>query len=497
MLKTQRFPYRTVVQFGPLLLLLGMQTERRALAQDVSYSFTLLATLGQPAPGGGYHVNDFEPGALNNRGDVIYGTDVGTDPSTGFGEGVFLRRAGQTSELDLARTFANAPGGGVFDVLLLGQTVVNDPGDAVFAFTLQPFSFPVGVNSGVYRYSRVGGEIPVVVPFMTPTPDGESFQGASFNPNLNNRGDLLFTGIVKTDKGIHVSGEDYIGLGLGLFKADEKDQITSIVNPGDAAPGGGSFDMAGAVGSWINEAGDIAFAAHVAGEEVYCPSPPNPTPPTPQAQLINALTSVYFKDVHKGTITRIAHVGEVAPGGGIFRYAISPVLNDSGDIVFLGDISEYPFCNQHVGVYLHHRADCPHDRPLGHSTIAVARPGDAMPGGGAFVTASILAAENLHLNNAGEVVFNALLDTGDTGLYVWSHGLLRLVARAGTFIPGVGTVGQLLTFVTVFPPLPGTYPNSGAINNNRGQVFFSATLTDGRGVLLLATPKKCRKRSVE
>jgi hypothetical protein len=31
-------------------------------------------------------------------------------------------------------------------------------------------------------------------------------------------------------------------------------------------------------------------------------------------------------------------------------------------------------------------------------------------------------------------------------------------------------------------------PNSGAINNDRGQVLFSATLTDGRGVLLLDTP---------
>jgi hypothetical protein len=180
----------------------------------------------------------------------------------------------------------------------------------------------------------------------------------------------------------------------------------------------------------------------------------------------------------------------------MFRYAISPVLNDSGDIVFLGDISEYPLCNQHVGVYLHPR-DCPHDPRLGHTTTAVARPGDRMPGGGTFVTASILAAENVHINNTGEVVFNALLDTGDTGLYAWSHGSLRLVARAGTIIPGVGKVSQLLTFVTLFPPLPGTYPNSGAINNDRGQVFFAATLTDGRGVLLLASPHSCRKGPLE
>jgi hypothetical protein len=347
------------------------------------------------------------------------------------------------------------------------------------------------VNGGVYRYSRINGETPVVVPFVTPTPDGEAFQGVGFNTTLNDRGDLLFTGVVKTEQGIHVAGEDYIGLGLGLFKADKKDQITSIVSPGDTAPGGGTFDMAGSVGGWINQAGDIALAAHVAGEEVYCPSPPAPTP---QKTQITALTSLYFKDAHNGTITSIAHAGDAAPGGGVFRYTISPVLNDSGDIVFLGDISEYPSCNQHVGVYLYHGAECPHHPRVGPTITAVARTGDPMPGGGILKTASNLAAGNIHINNAGEVVFNALLDTDDTGLYVWSHGSLRLVARAGTVIPDVGKVSQLIDDVSTFPSLPGTYPNSGALNNDRGQVFFAATLVDGRGVLLLATPHDCKKK---
>src|SRR5947208_137757 len=109
-----------------------------------AYSFTLLATLGEPAPGGGNHINDFETGAVNNRGDVIYGTDLGTsnDPNTFFGEGVFLRRAHHASEQELARATANAPGGGVFDFLLLGQTSLNDEGDGGFSFTLRPTSPP-------------------------------------------------------------------------------------------------------------------------------------------------------------------------------------------------------------------------------------------------------------------------------------------------------------------------------------------------------------------
>src|SRR5205823_883196 len=85
-------------------------------AQRGSYTFTKLATLGDPAPGGGFHINDFEPGAIDNCGDVIYGTDVAD--STFSGEGVFVQRGFQES--------------GLFrDSLLLGQSVLNDQGDAV------------------------------------------------------------------------------------------------------------------------------------------------------------------------------------------------------------------------------------------------------------------------------------------------------------------------------------------------------------------------------
>ena len=49
------------------------------------------------------------------------------------------------------------------------------------------------------------------------------------------------------------------------------------------------------------------------------------------------------------------------------------------------------------------------------------------------------------------MAFNCVLDTDvnadgslDTGLFVWSGGALRLVARTGTVIPGVGTVAQLV-----------------------------------------------------
>ena len=55
------------------------------------------------------------------------------------------------------------------------------------------------------------------------------------------------------------------------------------------------------------------------------------------------------------------------------------------------------------------------------------------------------------------MVFGGSLDTdvnhdgiGDTGVFVWSAGTLRLVARTGTIIPGVGTV----TAATVLAIMP-------------------------------------------
>jgi hypothetical protein len=151
----------------------------------------------------------------------------------------------------------------------------------------------------------------------------------------------------------------------------------------------------------------------------------------------------------------------------------------------LGDLTPPPIPSDLVGVFLHSRG----------VTIPVARPGDPMPGGGHLETASFLVGQ-IHVNNPGEVVFNARLDTdvngdgsADTGLFAWSHGSLRLVARTGTVIPGVGTIDRLVSGVFTFPLPPILFPNTGAANNDRGEVLFGATLSDGRGVLLIATPK--------
>ena len=56
-----------------------------------------------------------------------------------------------------------------------------------------------------------------------------------------------------------------------------------------------------------------------------------------------------------------------------------------------------------------------------------------------------------------------------------------LFVSRGKFLDLVGS--EIIT-----PPPPVVTPNSGALNNDRGQVLFGARLTDGRSVLLLYTP---------
>jgi hypothetical protein len=468
---------RTVPAVMMLALLVLMATVRAAShdarAHPGRYVLTPLVFLGDPTPGGDTFLNDFETGRINHRGDVIFAADV----TAAEEEGVFLLSKGRI--LPLARAGEPAPGGGVFGPGVFTPASLNDDGDAGFAMLLSPFGFPIGVNAGVYRFSHVTRKVTsVVTPGVTSAPGGGVFAGAHFGVSLNNRRHLVFPGIVTTEHGIHLPDEDYIGLGVGLYEANRRGQISAVVSPGDPAPGGGVFDLAAQ--PRINDEDDVAFIGHVAGEECRAAGFP------PQAIFVQCLQSIYVKDAVTGEIRSIAHAGEPAPGGGVFRQAHTPVMNNRGDLVFLGDLTPPPFSRQVTGVYLHSQG----------RTIAVARPGDVMPGGGRFVSASNLIGWQVHINNPGEVVFDAALDTDvngngvpDTGLFVWSHGSLRIVARTGTVIPDVGTVDRLAMKVVVAAGPAVLYPNSGAANNDRGQIVFGATLSDGRGVLLLATPK--------
>jgi hypothetical protein len=446
----------------PVALAGQMRTKKThsALGKPSAYSFTTIAFLDNPAPGGGNFTFDFEPYAINNRGEVAFTADV-TE-----GEGVFVGLGGQLRQI--VRSGQPAPGGGTFGPTEFGRLGINDGGDIAIPFSLEPFdlSFPPALNTGIFRFSHSNQTLSAVAVPGTPVPGGEHLEGVFYNTAINNRGDIVFSGIVTGGDIDPSSPPGAMGLGMGVFLADKHGTIFSIVRPGDPAPGGGTFDTA--QNGSINNGGDIAFGGHLAGEECI-----------DIGFSLNCGESVYLKDAATGVIQSIAHQGDPAPGGGVFRLAFGAVVNSRGDIVFIGDLTPAPDVGNTLGVFLFSQG----------TTIAVARPGDAMPGGGTFVSAGDYDA-TYDLNQSGDVSFAATLSTddnmdgiADTGLYVFSKGSVRLIARTGTVIPGVGTIAYL-GFAQFAPPLG----NTGGLINERGQVLFYATLTDGRGVLLLATP---------
>jgi hypothetical protein len=448
----------------------------------LSVNFRALAFLGDPAPGPRHltHTFDWEPGAINNRGQIVFGSDLADSTGTNIGEGVFLQEP-NGHRVALARVGDTAPDGATYGPFFFGEIRQNQSGDGTFSFERQPLPNPFisGVNAGLYRFSGPNHTVTAALLPGTAAPGGGTFSGSVFRPTINDAGTIAFVGIIPATIGPGAS----VGLGQGDFLLDRHGHLSKVVRPGDPAPGGKTFDWA--QNPWVNNRGDVAFGAHV--KEDPCIQFGASFPAT--LTQIFCAESVYFRDGHTGAIRAIATQGGPAPGGATFSYAFGPVLNAGGDVAFAGAFPASPpgtgidpvNNDNNIGVFLNRNGQ----------NIPVARPGDPMPGGGHLVTAGFFTID-LGLNNQGVVAFSAKLDTdvnhvgfNDTGLYTWSRGTLSLVARTGTVIPGVGTIQALLS-----PGEEGsTSPfGGGEAINEHGQIVFQAALTDGRGVLLLATP---------
>jgi hypothetical protein len=451
-----------------IAILLLSATPAGAIRLDPgAYTLHPLAFIGDAAPGGGTFNFDFEPSVINAQGEVAFTADV----STG-GEGVFTAKNGHLTQI--TRSGLPGPGGVTMGAAgELGRLGLSDGGDVAIAFILESSdsTLPPGLPGGVFRFSHSTNALSAVAVPGTPAPGGGTFAGSYYNVGMNNRGDIVFPGLA-TGSAIGSPGipPNYSGMSLALFEQGKDGTLTRVAGPGDAAPGGHVFDDA-----WngsINNRGDIAFSGHVVGDPCVILV----------ANPFGCGDSLYLRDSATGAIRSIAHQGDPAPGGGTFVVAFGGLVNDSRQVAFLGGLGSAATFTPD-GVY----------RYANGVLSAVAVPGDSMPGGGELASASGgVPAEGI--NNRGDISFAAALNTdttgdglNDTGVYVASHGAIRLVARSGTVIPGVGTISQLGQFVN--PPMnnPPAFGTGGMLND-RGQVLFNATLTDGTGVLLVATP---------
>jgi hypothetical protein len=318
------------------------------------------APLISPTDSRVYFQFDFEPWGINNRGDLAFAADFTSRSDlpcgsglSSEGEGAFYQRNGELFQIPRGGLPAPGVSGRTLTYGVYAFTSINEASEVAFVFGLVPTAdletFPSTV---LYRFSGQTKTLtPVVIPGVTPAPGFGLFQSTGQHASLNNRGDIAFPGVVRTSAG---TTQDF---GQGIFMVDRHGQISKVVAPGDPAPGGSQFDLT--YDPWMNDSGDIAFGGHVASDpciQIFGPG------------FFCAL-STYVWHANTGVIESIAHQGGAAPGGGIFHWAWGPIMNNNGDIVFMGEL------NPSVvrGIYLHSKG----------TTVPIARPGDAMPGGGA------------------------------------------------------------------------------------------------------------------
>lgn len=414
-------------------------------------NYTKVATLGiSPS------VSNFVVGQFNTRLDFSFSsdTDLCLEITNGVSlcEGVFASREARTSQVVAAGD--PAPGLGDFAGIVLGPTAMNAYGDVAMALVLEPLTTPLGLNSGIYRYSSAAHTITgMVIPGITPLPGSArvKFLGVSEGVSINANSTIAFAGIVPTTAGLSNSTA-----GIGIYRVERSGRTTKVMAPGDPAPGGARFNF-GARPS-INDLNDVAFEAHLAGSEVIGGSN------APTVLEVEA-TGVYLMKARATRATKVAQQGDLDPAGAKLRHAFAPALNNAGQVLFVGDLTAAPDFNQSLGLY----------RLSGQTVTTVARPGDTMPGGGIMKTIDNVGAARAQ-NQRGSICFSAELENGDHGLYLLLPGRpLQLLLKTGSDIPGIGTFASLQD------------GSGGPAINDVDQVMFAANLTGGATVLLISS----------
>jgi hypothetical protein len=304
-------------------------------------------------------------------------------------------------------------------------------------------------------------------------PAGAAFTSISPPHNLNAAGEVLFMAGVR---GSSVSPADNEGLWAGA-----PDSLQLIVRKGQQAPGapnGVSFSIFNYHG--LDSAGRVAFQSQLAGNDVDSGNN----------------DSVWMED--HGLLTLVAREGDRAPGtpeGTVFggnprgsSVGDGLVFSAGGQIAFQGFVTgtEVDDTNR-MGIWS--------GRPGALELIA--RAGDNAPGTPGGVNFQTLLGPSM--NSAGQVAFSATLvgDNVDTTNRrgIWAHnrgGELQLIARFGDLLEVAPGDFRTISGLGFFG---GTGNSDGRPSgfNDRGQLAFSASFTDGsQGIFvsnLVAVPE--------
>ena len=429
-----------------------------ASAQASHYRFTSIANLDDY---NGY----FEPATITNADKVLFAPALLTG-----GEGVLLWDHGTLTTIAQGRqpthdTGLCWPPTSPSDCPVFGYTFspvqMNERGEVAFVMGrdgINNVPMPNGINAGVYRYNQRTGMVPVMVPGMQ-APGGGRFWGSFFFVSVPNNGDVYFVGLVCVNQPVSYPTQGCPEgpgvLAQGVYKADPKGNITAVVKPGDPALGDTFFDFAN--GPAANERGDVAFDGHIYSDECIGFS-------------LGCWNSLFLRDGKSGKIIPLARIGDPSPvPGKLYTDGGIPMVNAKGDVAFEADFSPaHDFSDDAALLY------------SSGKTIVIAEAGDVMPDGH---TLSFIgtAGQDIAMNDAGDIVFDATLTDGSQAVYLWQHGQLSVVAKTGT-VTSDGVIAN-------FDDFGFGWACTQLSINDRGQILFMARFQDGGGAMLVATPR--------
>jgi len=367
-------------------------------------AITQVVSTNDFSPEGGRFIAFYEV-ALNDAGQIALHAFATT------GEGIFLASPGAITTLAL--TGQPAPGGGIFGALTSpainasGQVVFSAPGTGIF----------LAVDGTLTRVARVGD----------PAPGGEgaTFVSLQYPASISDAGEVVF------DAYASPPGRG----GIYLFSGG---QIVRVIAGGDPAPEEETF---GAVAHpSVNASGQIAFHGNVSGGRG---------------------SGAYL--LSKGSVTRVMRPLQPSPEGDVFTQARDSVLNNMGQVAFIGSLA-----NHVGGIYLYSDgmitrvagqgdaigreprfasasgltidaagqvAFSGETFPGGHALFdeahnPIAHPGDPAPEGGVFTSVSLPTG-----NDRGDIVFLAANSNGHTTAYLSSEGSLKRIVGTGDPAP--------------------------------------------------------------
>lgn len=254
-----------------------------------------------------------------------------------------------------------------------------------------------------------------------------------------------------------------VGQTTGIYRAENSSSVTPIFVEGDAAPdGNGTLSFLTGYNT-INNSGQVAFEAVMAG---------------------TANGSLDSEGIFRGdgnSVRQIAREGQLAPGGnGEFNtfFSSNVRINESGQVALTAGLRNTSGGNaDDSGVY--------RSSSSGFGLTEIARQGQDISTGDGQLGSVDFA--QLAMNEQGHVAFSSSISgtINNTGIFIGNGTELITVVQEGQELDG-GVVSTI--------SFEGGDRNGNALND-RGQIAYRATLSNGNSSIQIWTPDLHWRRS--